>query len=106
LWKPDDRLTCRHLRDWPDLQAKLGELRAMEKGSGPQKKGLSALGLNSLYFAFDPEYVPHVVPTHVAPQDLLHLFFDGITRNELAWLFYVFFKLGLDFEAANTAIRR
>jgi hypothetical protein len=49
--------------------------------------------------------VPHVLPTRVAPQDLLHLFPDGITRYELAWLFYVLFKLGLSFEAVNNRIK-
>lgn len=56
-------------------------------------------------FAFHPDYIPHVDPCTIAPQDLLHLFPDGIVRHEGAWLMWVLLKKGLSLEAANSAIR-
>ena len=111
LWTPTGAPCCRRLREWPEHERILTELRAEMlaglPGAGKSvEKALSALGMNKLYYAFDPKYIPHVVPTNVALQDLLHLFFDGLTRHELAWLFYVFFKLGLDRDVVNEAIKK
>ena len=55
-------------------------------------------------WAFDPNYIPHVLPTRIAPQDALHLFPDGLLRSEGAWLFYVLFQIGLSMEKVNAAI--
>ena len=62
-------------------------------------------GLNKLYFAFDPQYIPHIDPTTIAPQDLLHLFPDGLLRSECAWLFYILFSMGLSRKVVNASIR-
>ena len=77
-------------------------------GRSPAVAPRFAAGLAAFFAAlgFDPKYIPHVVPTNVAPQDLLHLFFDGLTRHEPAWLFYVLFKLGLDRNVVNEAIKK
>jgi hypothetical protein len=63
-------------------------------------------GLNKLYFAMDPKYIPHLDPSVVAPQDLLHLFPDGLLRSEGAWLFYILFAMGLSRDDFNRAVRR
>ena len=78
-------------REWADLKANLDRLRA-GVGKKELKKAYHDLGLNKLYFALDPEYIPHIDPVLVAPQDLLHLFPDGLLRSELAWLMYVLLK--------------
>ena len=38
------------------------------------------------------------------PQDLLHLFPDGLLRSEAAWLIYTLAKLGLSVATVNQAI--
>ena len=91
-------------RDWEALCARLVELKAA--GVAPGAKELSALGLNKFAFAFNPQYIPHVHPIKIAPQDLLHLFPDGLLRSEGAWLFYILFKMGLPIADVNAAIRR
>ena len=65
---------------------------------------MKAHGVNKLYFALDPEYVPHISPADIAPQDVLHLFPDGLLRSECAWLLCVLGKLGLRLELVNKAI--
>ena len=91
-------------RAWEALRARLAEMKAA--GKAPGSKEFSELGLNKLAFAFDPQYIPHVHPIKIAPQDLLHLFPDGLLRSEGAWLFYVLFKMGLSVADVNAAIRR
>ena len=91
-------------RDWEALCARLAQLKAAGAANG--SKEFSALGINKLAFAFDPQYIPHVHPIKIAPQDLLHLFPDGLMRSEGAWLFYVLFKMGLSVADVNAAIRR
>jgi hypothetical protein len=63
-------------------------------------------GLNKLVFAFHPEFIPLVDPTNIAPQDILHLFPDGLLRHEGAWLVYILLKLGLKISEINLAIRK
>ena len=50
--------------------------------------------------------MPHIDPTTIAPQDLLHLFPDGLLRSELAWLVYILGKLGLDLAELNARIKQ
>ena len=91
------------LRSWPMLKALLERCRSL---SGKHlKKEFTENGINKRVFAFDPTYVPHVTPTDIAPQDILHLFPDGILRSECAWLFYILIKLGLDLRAVRHAVR-
>lgn len=91
-------------RSWPQLLLELGRLRA-----GVSATELACvyhdLGLNKLYFALDPEYVPHIDPITIAPQDVLHLFPDGLLRSELAWLMYILIKLGFDLAELNARLR-
>ena len=70
------------------------------------KKLFTKHGLNKLHFAFDPKYISHFDPTTMAPQDLLHLFPDGLLRSECAWLFYILFSMGLSRELVNSSIRK
>jgi hypothetical protein len=91
-------------RDWPTLRAAIARLRAGVSATD-LKDAYHDLGLNKLYFALDPEYIPHINPTTIAPQDALHLFPDGLLRSELAWLLYIFAKLGLSFEALDQRVR-
>ena len=46
-------------------------------------------GINKLLFALLEKFFPGIDFTNVAPQDIMHLFADGITRNEAAWLLYM-----------------
>jgi hypothetical protein len=91
-------------RDWPALRTKLDQLKTL--GATQRNKLFTALGLNKIEFAFDPEYIPHVNPIKIAPQDCLHLFPDGLLRSEGAWLFYILFCMGLSMEDANRALRK
>lgn len=63
-------------------------------------------GLSSLYFAMDPEYIPHCDPCRDLIHDGLHQFGDGLLRSEGAWLFYVLIKLGLSIDRVNVAIKQ
>ena len=69
------------------------------------KKAYKESGLNKLYMAFDPAYVPKVNPVTIAPQDTLHLFADGLLRSEGAWLLYVLGKHGLSISKLNARKR-
>jgi hypothetical protein len=89
-------------RSWPSLLAVLRRLRA-GVSAAEQKKLYHDHGINKLYGALDPEHIPHIDPTDHAPQDLLHLFPDGLLRSEAAWLIYVLVKLGLSIDAINAA---
>ena len=91
------------LRSWAALKVVLA--RCSRLGKTERAKVYTENGLNKMVFAFDPQYVPHVDPCTIAPQDVLHLFPDGILRNECAWLFYVLIKLGLDLQAVRRAVR-
>ena len=79
-------------RSWPELSETLARLRA---GTLSLKSTFQTEGLNKLYFALDPEYFPHINPVTISPQDVLHLFPDGLLRSELAWLMYILHKYGL-----------
>ena len=89
-------------RNWPELKEVIAKLR---KGEGNSKKIMHDHGLNKLFFALDPDYIPHVDPTTIAPIDLLHLFPDGLLRSELAWMLFIFMKMGLKTDAINTRVR-
>ena len=71
------------LRSWDKLQQSLNCSEADWKAVSYSE------GLNKRVFAFHPSYIPLVNPVIVAPQDAMHLFMDGITRHEMAWLMYV-----------------
>jgi hypothetical protein len=90
-------------RSWPELKETLSRLRS---GVLAQKPTFRAEGLNKLYFALDPEYVLHINPVTIAPQDALHLFPDGLLRSELAWLMYILCKLGLMLSAVDQAVKQ
>ena len=52
------------------------------------------MGINKLYYALDPAYLPYANPILDAPGDIMHLFLCGFTRKELAWLIDIFLKAG------------
>ena len=91
-------------RTWDTLKPLINGLRAASDTE--RAAGMKAHGLNKLIFALDPEYIANVDPTQDVPQDILHLFPDGLLRSEAAWLFYVLCKLGLDLSLVNDAIAR
>lgn len=64
--------------------------------------------MNKLYFFFDPEHITSVQdPITQAPNDIMHLFFEGITRHELAWLVFLLNKhKWASVDDINTAICR
>ena len=84
-----NRRQCSHpspswtMRTWPQLKRALEVPESQWKGTSYEH------GLNKRVFAMDPASIPLVNPVTVAPQDVMHLLMDGITRHELAWLHYV-----------------
>lgn len=93
------------LREWEKLETELKRLRA-GVSAVDMRRSFHDYGLNKLYFALDPEYFPHIDPCTIAPQDLLHLYPDGLLRSELAWLIFIFCKMGLDLDTTNARLRR
>jgi hypothetical protein len=93
------------LRHYGKVKAIIKSLRKAEPGTDFARI-FSQHGLNKLYFAFDTEYFNDINPMTIAPQDILHLFPDGLLRSECAWLFYILIKLGLDLDEANAALRK
>lgn len=89
------------MRSWPHIRALVKQCIS-NPAEAPTLFKLH--GLNKVIFALDPDYLPHVDPTKI-PEDGLHLGPDGVLRHEGAWLFYILFKLGLDINAVNAAIR-
>jgi hypothetical protein len=71
------------LRSWRQLQT------ALQCNESEWSSVSYSQGVNKRVFAFHPSYIPLVNPTMIAPQDAMHLFMDGITRHELAWLMYL-----------------
>jgi len=70
-------------------------------------KQMQDAGINKLWFALMDPFFPGINFTNIAPQDIMHLFADGITRNEGAWLLYMLHSRGyLRLTAVNAAIRR
>ena len=102
---PEGEQPRMQVKKWTDLKALLQRLRLAKLGDTELKKEYTKHGINKLYFALDPEYVPLIDPTKITAQDLLHLFPDGITRHELAWLINVLIALGLDLDHLNAGIR-
>jgi hypothetical protein len=92
------------LRNWQELQQLLRSLVGMS--STRREQIMRNNGLNKIVFAFHPDLMPLIDPTNIAPQDLLHLFPDGLLRHEGAWLIYILLKLGLKISELNLAIRR
>jgi len=60
--------------------------------SASLKEMMRQAGVNKLFYALDPAYIPYADPVLDAPGDIMHLFLCGITRKELAWLLDVLFK--------------
>jgi len=92
-------------RTWPDLLAILTKCRDPNTSAAERKSIMAAEGIKRLFFAMDPNLVPHVNPCEDHLQDGLHLFGDGLLRSHGAWMFYVLNKLGLEVESMNAAVR-
>jgi hypothetical protein len=56
-----------------------------------QSKGMKPEKLKN--YAWNPDLIPHVDATAI-PQDVLHMFADGVLRSEGAWLIYDMVKNG------------
>ena len=71
----------------------------------PDAAEMQAAGVNKLVWALMEQYFPGVNPANIAPQDIMHLLADGITRHEAAWLLYMLHSRGhLKLPAVNEAI--
>lgn len=71
------------------------------------KEQMQEAGINKLLFALLEKFFPGIDFTNVAPQDIMHLFADGITRNEAAWLLYMLHSRNhLRLTEVNAAVRR
>ena len=72
----------------------------------PDAAQMQRAGINKLYWALTPEHFPHINETTVTPQDIMHLFADGTTRHEAAWLLYMLDSRGhVKLDSVNEAIR-
>ena len=91
-------------RKWISLLEILKRLRS-SVSAAEKKKLYHDFGINKLFGAIDPDNIPYVDPPSHIPQDLLHLFPDGLLRSEAAWLIYVLVKLGLPLEEIDSAFR-
>lgn len=89
--------------DWPAMRALIERLRALP--AKEREKEMKKYGIVRLWFALDPDLIPHVDPTRNCPVDLLHLFPDGLLRSELAWLLFIFIKMGLKLDTLNASSR-
>ena len=47
-------------------------------------KQMQGAGINKLHFALMDKFFPGINFTNISPQDIMHLFADGITRDEAA----------------------
>lgn len=67
----------------------------------------SQLGINKLIYAFNPDYMPGVDEVDMVPYDTMHIELDGIVRQELAYMLYIFVTKHKYFTLAqlNAAIR-
>ena len=92
-------------RTWPELQAVLERCRSPSTPAAERKRIMAAEGIKRLWFAMDPDFVPHVNPAEDHLQDGLHLFGDGLLRSHAAWMFQVLLRRGLSLDAVNVAKR-
>lgn len=102
---PDMLSECPSPSPWK-VREGIAMLRAGDMGATELKGAKQESGIKKLYFPLDPEYLPLVDPTTTSTQDILHLFPDGLTRSEFAWLMYILLKLKLSLARVNAAIRR
>ena len=71
----------------------------------PDAAEMQAAVVNKLTWALMDRYFPGVNPANIAPQDIMHLLADGITRHEAAWLLYMLHSRDhLKLPAVNAAI--
>ena len=56
------------------------------------KAKMQEMGINKLFYALDPEYIPYADAVRDAPGDIMHLFLCGFTKKEMAWLIDIFVK--------------
>ena len=89
-------------KTWEEVKAVLERARVVTD-TKVRDKLMKDEGLTKLYCAL--EFIKNCNPTTDTPVDILHLFPDGLLRSEGAWLFYIFFKMGLDISTVNAAIR-
>jgi hypothetical protein len=47
------------------------------------------MGLNKLWYAFDSDSIPEVNECTMAPYDTMHVEFDGLVRQEMAYMLYI-----------------
>jgi len=97
----DRPLTPGRARTMAELNTLLDYLRALKSsrrtavgGAAAVVKKMQEMGINKLYYALDPAYLPYANPILDAPGDIMHLFLCGFTRKELAWLIDIFLKAG------------
>ena len=91
--------------DWDSLQQQI-EWVNEHTTEAAREAYCKQLGLvfKRLNFAWDPRQIPFADPCIGLPQDVLHLFPDGLLRSEAAWLIYTLAKLGLSVDSINQAI--
>ena len=89
------------LNTWERMEATLKNIRAASENE--QKQLLKEAGYNCAYFALDQAYGWAPDPSQ-CPQDLLHLFSDGLLRHEGAWMVKVLYSHGMELDSLNRAI--
>lgn len=90
------------LRDARNVMASITKWRAC-----PCKEKMQALGVNKLYWALSSVHFPEIDFCTLAVQDIMHLFADGISRHEAAWMLYLLHSRGfLTLARVNELIRQ
>jgi|TARA_B110000046_G_C12996776_1_gene400357 hypothetical protein len=95
-------------RTWKlrSLQRLLADIERWRQRGDPGSEMQDA-GVNKLVYTLCADFFPHINPTNIAPQDIMHNFPDGITRHEAAWLLYMLHsRKHLSLSQVNDAIAR
>lgn len=89
-----------------ERKAVLAQIRGWRE-RGANAKEMQDAGINKLTWALMEKYFPGTNFCNMTPQDIMHLFADGITRHEAAWLVYMLHsRKFLDFSKVTAAIKQ
>lgn len=68
--------------NWDQIKDDIEEVKSITSKKEKKSK-MTEYGFNSVVFPLHPDFIPLVDPTTMQPQDIMHLFLCGITRQEL-----------------------
>lgn len=71
------------------------------------KEQMQASGIDKLHWALSSQYFPGVEFCSLSVQDIMHLFADGVSRHEAAWMLYMLHSRGfLTLTRVNQLVRQ